>query len=201
MIDYTDAESVFAYGRVLNPTANEEAVVNTLITAASRYVDNQCSQNFSFTSYTNKMYTPRIDVEGTLILYLPCPVVTSLTSITIRAGNVPLTQPINFLGTGAQYDIIENEFGSKVLVYGFSMVPYRNTILRAYVTWSGGWTALNQIPSDFSKMMTQLVWYNFKQREAPFDRTAIPEMGIITLPGSVPPNVLDTMKKFKWWYQ
>lgn len=201
MIDYTTASDVFAYGKVFNPTTEETAVMEDLVTAVSRYVDNQCSQKFSYATYEKQIFTPRIDVEGTLLFFFPSPTISSVTSIALRSGNVPLTTPINILGTGVEYDIIENNYGSKMMVYGYSMRAYRNSVLRAYVSWSGGWANLSEVPDEFQKMMWQLVWFNYKQREAPFDRTAVPEMGIITMPGSVAPNVLDTMLKFRWWYK
>lgn len=200
-IDYTTATDVFDYGNVRNPTTTDTAVMEKIITAVSRKADKVCVQKFSLTSYTNVIYTPRIDVNGTLILYLPAPTVTSLTSITLRAGNVPLTQPINYIATGVQYDIVENAFGSKVLVYGYALTAYRNVTMRAYVTWSGGWAIRAEIPYDFQFAIQRWCWFAYKQREAPFDRTAVPEMGIITIPGSIPPDVMDVLNRYTWYYQ
>jgi len=200
-IDYTTASNVFSYGKVYNPTLDETAVMNQIVTAVSRRIDKDCVQQFSLTTYTNVILTPRIDVEGTLILYLPSPTITTLTSVTLRTGNIPLTQPINYLGTGAQYDIINQSYGSKVLIYGFTMTPYRNSILRAYVSWAGGWANLNEVPSDFEMAARIYAWYAYKQREAPFDRTAIPEMGIITLPGSTPAAVTQVLNRYTWYYR
>lgn len=200
-IDYTTAADVFAYGRVLTPTVAETAVMESVITAVSRKADKTCVQQFSLTTYTNYILTPRIDVEGSLILYLPSPTVTSLTSVTIRTGNVPLTQPINFIQTGVQYDVIPNSFGSKVVIYGFAMSPYRERILRAYVSWSGGWVNIAAIPDDFKFAIDRWCWFAFKQREAPFDRTAVPELGIVTIPGAIPSDVTDVLNRYTWYYR
>jgi hypothetical protein len=200
-IDYTTASDVFAYGKVANPTSAETAVMEDFITAVSRKADNTCVQRLSYTVYTNKILTPRIDVSGTLILYLPSPTITSLTSVTMRTGNVPLTQPINFIQSGVQYDIVEQSFGSKVIIYGYPMTPYRESILRAYVTWAGGWANLAAVPYDFQFAIQRWTWFAYKQREAPFDRTAVPELGIITIPGSIPPDVTDVLNRYTWYYR
>lgn len=200
-IDYTTVEDVFAYGRVLNPTESETAVMEQVITAVSRKADKTCVQQFSHTTYTNRIFTPRIDVSGTLIIYLPTPTITTLTSVTMRAGNIPLTQPINFIQSGVQYDIVENAFGSKVLIYGYPMNPYRETILRAYVSYTGGWLTLLEVPEDFQWAIQQWAWFVYKRREAPLERTAIPELGIITVPGTIPVEVTDTLRRYTWYYQ
>lgn len=199
-IDYTTVQNVFDYGNVLNPTVQETAVMAKTVTAVSRKADKTCVQQFSQTTYTNKMVTPRIDVSGTLILYLPSPTITALTSVVMRAGNIPLTQPINFIQSGVQYDIIQNSFGSKVLIYGYPMNPYRETILRAYVTYTGGWANLLQVPDDFEWAIRQWTWFVYKRREAPLERTAIPELGIVTIPGTIPVEVTDTLNRYTWYY-
>jgi hypothetical protein len=200
-IDYTTATDVFDYGNVRNPTATDTAVMEQIVTAVSRKADKACVQQFSLTTYTNTIYTPRIDVNGTLLLYLPAPTITALTSVTLRAGNVPLTQPINYLGTGVQYDIVNQSFGSKVIIYGFSLTPYRQSTMRAYVSWSGGWANLAAVPYDFEFAIRRWTWFAYKQREAPFDRTAVPEMGIITIPSAIPPDVMDVLNRYTWYYR
>ena len=200
-IDYTTAQSVFDYGKVQTPTVAETAVMSDIITAVSRKADKTCVQKLSYTTYTNYILTPRIDVEGTIIVYLPSPTVAALTSVTFRVGNTPLTQPIKFIQSGVQYDIVENSFGSKVTIYGYASGGYRERVLRAYVSWTGGWVNLSQVPTDFQFAMDRWCWFAFKQREAPFDRTAIPELGIITIPGAIPGDVTDVLNRYTWYYR
>jgi hypothetical protein len=200
-IDYTTVTDVFAYGDVRSPNLIETAVMADVITAVSRKVDKTCVQQFSYTTYTNVIYTPRIDVAGTLILYLPAPTIAALTTITLRAGNVPITQPINFAGTGVQYDTIDNGFGSKALIYGFAMNPYREMIMRAYVTWAGGWANLAAVPFDFQFAVTRWSWWEYKRREAALTTTATPEFGQISVQGAVPGEVTDVLNRYTWFYR
>lgn len=200
-IDYTTADEVFIYGDVRNPNLVQTAVMEKIITAVCRKVDKTCVQQFSYNEYTNVIYTPRIDVEGTLILYLPAPTITTLTTINLRTGNVPVIQPINFAGTGVQYDTINNGFGSKVLIYGFAMNRYRESIMRAYVTWAGGWATLADIPSDFQLAATRWSWWEYKRREAALTTTATPEFGQISIQGAVPEEVTDILNRYTWYYR
>ena len=198
-IDYTSATAVFAYGNVLSPTAGETAVMSNIVTAVSRKADQICTQNFSYQVYTNVILTPRIDVEQTFILFLPCVKVTQLDAITLRIGNNPVTQSIQFASSGYQYDIINNDFGARVYIYGLALGGIRENILRSYVSWRGGWAAQNEIPADFEFAIKRWAWFSYKQREAPFDRTAIPEMGIVTLPGTTPADVTEIMNRYTWF--
>jgi hypothetical protein len=200
-IDYTTVTDVFAYGDVRNPNLVETAVMADIITAVSRKVDKTCVQQFSYTTYTNVIYTPRIDVEGTLILYLPAPVITSITTINLRVGNVPTLLPIDFSGNNVQYDIVNQSFGSKVNIFGFTMTPYRQTTMRSYVTWAGGWANLAAIPSDFQFAVTRWAWWEYKRREAPMTTSATPEFGQISVQGTLPSEVTDVLNRYTWFYR
>jgi hypothetical protein len=40
----------------------------------------------------------------------------------------------------------------------------------------------------------------YQQRSAPMQTTAVPELGMITLPAAVPPDVMDVLKRYAWWW-
>lgn len=197
-ISYTTAQDVFNYGEVFTPTVAATAEMESIISAVSRKADKICTQKFSYTTYTKQMLRPRIDVEGTFIVFLPCVNVTSMTEVTLRIGNNPVTQTLNFLSSGIQYDIESYSFGSRLFVYGFAFTAYRESIMRAYVTYAGGWSTIADIPEDFQFAINRWAWYAYKQRESPFDRTAVPEMGIITLPGTTPPDITEVLNRYTW---
>jgi hypothetical protein len=71
---------------------------------------------------------------------------------------------------------------------------------RAYATYTGGWATLADVPEDFHLATTRLVWFTYQQRAAPMNSTAVPELGIITLPASIQPDILDVYKRYTWWY-
>ena len=59
---------------------------------------------------------------------------------------------------------------------------------------------LAAVPEDFHLATTRLAWFTYQQRAAPMNSTAVPELGIITLPASIQPDILDVYKRYTWWY-
>ena len=196
-MDYTTAADVFEYGEVEAPTNNQTAVMNKVVTAVSRRIDKICKMNFSYATYTNQIVPVRINVDGLLALYINSPTISSVTSVSIRAGNFPTVLPLQISNA-----VLEpNYYGSKIMFYGLDYYGMRElTTLRAYASYTAGWQTANDIPYDFWLASTQLAWFVFKQRAAPMNSTAVPEFGIITLPASIQPDILDVFKRYTWWY-
>lgn len=196
-MDYTTTADVFTYGDVAAPSANQTAVMNQIVTAVSRRVDNMCSMKFSYATYTNRQIPIRIGVDGLLVLYVDSPTITTLTSAKIRMGNTSVLTPLDLTNAGIE----EHGYGTKVLLFGDSYYPIRETMtLKAYATYNGGWATLPAVPEDFQFAMRRFCWYVYEQRATPMNSTAVPELGIITLPAAVPPDVMDTFKRYAWWW-
>jgi hypothetical protein len=196
-MDYTTSADVFAQGEVLAPTANQTAVMNTIVTAVSRRVDKMCVMQFGQATYTNQRVPIRISVDGLVSLYINSPNLTACTSATIRVGNIPSLLPLNVSNA-----VLEaNDYGSKIQFYGLDYSGIREvSILRAYVSYTAGWASLASIPDDFHLAVTQLAWYTYQQRAAPMNATAVPELGIITLPASIQPYIKDVLNRYTWYY-
>jgi len=196
-MDYTTSADVFAQGEVLAPTANQTAVMNAIVTAVSRRVDKMCVMQFGQATYTNQRVPIRISVDGLVSLYINSPNLTACTSATIRVGNVPSLLPLNVSNA-----VLEaNDYGSKIQFYGLDYSGIREvSILRAYVSYTAGWASLAGIPDDFHLAVTQLAWYTYQQRAAPMNATAVPELGIITLPASIQPYIKDVLNRYTWYY-
>jgi hypothetical protein len=196
-MDYTTTSDVFAYGDVEAPSVAQTAVMGKVITAVSRRVDKICSMNFSTATYTNRKVPVRIAVDGMCTLYVNSPTITTLTGATIRIGNQPTKLPIDL--TNAEVD--EYAFGSKISVYGSDYGPVREVYnLKAYATYTGGWANTAAVPYEFKLAVEQLAWFTYQQRAAPMTSTAVPELGIITIPASIQPYILDVLKRYTWWW-
>jgi len=196
-MDYTTTADVFAYGDVAAPSVNQTAVMTSIITAVSRRVDQICSMKFSYGTYTNRQLPIRIGVDGLLVLYVDSPTITTLTSAKIRMGNTSVLTPLDLTNAGIE----EHGYGTKILLFGDSYYPIRETMtLKAYATYNGGWATLNAVPADFQLAVKRFSWYVFSQRATPMNSTAVPELGIITIPAAVPPDVMDTFKRYAWWW-
>lgn len=196
-MNYTTTADVFAYGDVAVPSANQTAVMTSIITAVSRRVDKICSMNFSYDTYANRQTPIRIGSDGLLVLYVDSPTITTLTSATIRMGNTSVLTPLDLTDAGIE----EHGYGTKILLFGNSYFPIRETTtLKAYVTYNGGWATLAAVSEEFQLAVKRFSWYVYQQRATPMNSTAVPELGIITLPAAIPPDIMDVFKRYAWWW-
>lgn len=196
-MDYTTTADVFAYGDVQAPSVNQTAVMNKFVTAVSRKVDKICTMNFSHQTFTNKLTTVRVTNDGVLTLYANSPTIDSVTSVNLRAGNNNALLPVNI----ENMEILSYNYGTKMSVYGLDYYLVRELrTLRAYASYTGGWTTLADVPEDFQFAMQRFTWFAYQQRSAPMQATAVPELGMITLPAAVPPDVMDVLKRYAWWW-
>ena len=85
-------------------------------------------------------------------------------------------------------------------MFGQNFYRFREDKLRLKATCAGGWPTLADIPKDFKLAAQMYAWFVFKKREAPMQTTAVSEMGIITLPATVQPEIMDTFKRYTWWW-
>jgi hypothetical protein len=196
-MDYTTTADVFTYGDVQVPSVNQTAVMNEIVTAVSRRVDKICSMNFSRRTFTNKLTSVRVTLDGVLTLYANSPTITSVSTVNLRAGNTPALLPVNI----ENIDIQEYGYGSKLSLYGFDYMQFRELrTFKAYMTYTGGWATLAEVPEEFQLAVTRLVWFTYQQRAAPMQATAVPELGVITLPASIQPDIMDVLKRYAWWW-
>lgn len=196
-MDYTTTADVFSYGDVQVPSANQTAVMNKIVTAVSRRVDKICSMNFSGNTFTNKLTAVRVTLDGVLTLYANSPTITTVSSVNLRAGNTIGLLPVNI----ADMEILSYGYGSKMSLYGLDYMQFRELrTLKAYMSYVGGWLTLAEVPYEFQLAVTRLVWFVYQQRAAPMQATAVPEFGVITLPASIQPDIMDVLKRYAWWY-
>ena len=196
-MDYTTTADVFSYGDVQVPSANQTAVMNEIVTAVSRRVDKICSMNFSRNTFTNKLTAVRVTLDGVLTLYANSPTITTVSSVNVRASNTIGLLPINI----ANMEILSYGYGSKMSVYGLDYMQFRELrTLKAYMSYTGGWLTLAEVPEEFQLAVTRLVWFVYQQRAAPMQATAVPEFGVITLPASIQPDIMDVLKRYAWWW-
>lgn len=195
-MDYTTTADVFTYGDVSAPSANQTAVMTEIVTAVSRRIDKMCLMNFSYTTYTNAPFPIRIDKDGLLTFYVPSPTVTTLTNASLRIGNQAGMLPLDI----SNAEIEPHVFGTKIMLFGQDFFRFREEKLRLKATCAGGWAALNAVPLDFRLATEMYSWFTYQKRAAPMQTTAVPELGIITLPATVQPEIMDTFKRYTWWW-
>lgn len=195
MIDYTTAADVFAYGNSLGTATtpvNEGTVMGNLITGMSRGIDRYCNQVFSGATYTDQVLRAQVDLDGVLTCYPPVPAITSISAASYRGGASARSIEL----ATSDLDIEQNTFGCVVRVLNRSFVELRGARLQMRLTYVGGWAALSDVPADFVWAMRALCWWAYQKRSAPTEKTAIPEMGVLVIPGNWPGHIKQMFKNY-----
>lgn len=195
MIDYTTASDVFAYGNSLGTATtpvNEAGVMADLVTGMSRGIDRYCNQVFCANTYTNELLRAQVDLDGVLTCYPPVPSITSISAASYRSG-----ASASYLDLQASdLDVEQNTFGCVVRVLSRGFLAYRGMRLQMRLSYTGGWAALSDVPADFEWAMRALCWWAYQKRSAPTEKTAIPEMGVLVIPGNWPGHIKHMFKNY-----
>jgi hypothetical protein len=187
-IDYTTSANVLAYGKSQGGSAGEPALLVDLVTAVSRKVDEYCHQNFSAGAVTDERVYALIDAAGVLLAYPPVPTVSTISAATLRVGNTTTTTDL----VAADWDIENRHDGAILRLFGRDYRAQRSSRPPALVlSYTGGWTDLDDVPADFEWLVRRACWWEYKKREAPMEKTAIPEMGMVIVPQSWPIDLIQ----------
>jgi hypothetical protein len=193
-IDYTTSANVLAYGKSLGASAGEPELLTSLVTAVSRKVDEYCHQAFSAGTVADARVYALIDASGVLLAYPPVPTVTSVTSASLRVGNTTTTTDL----VAADFDIEDRTDGAILRLFGHDYRSVRSSRPPALVlSYTGGWTDLGDVPADFEWLVRRACWWEYKKREAPMEKTAIPEMGMVIVPQSWPIDLIQGFAPYK----
>lgn len=195
MIDYTTADSVFAIGNAKNPSTQEQALMQDVVTAISRQVDIWLSQNFAAQTYTDLvMRYPQIDADGILQCWLPCPVASAPTAIAWKIAASPTWTDIS----SATVDLFASNSGCQLRIVSPNLIWARTYRVLMKVSFTGGWASLSEVPADFEYACRRLCWMEYKKRDqADQGKTAIPQLGVIVTPGAWPADVRRAFSGYK----
>lgn len=195
--NYCSANEVFGYG---NDAGNSTDPVNQaafmeekIIPAVSRAIDRYCGQAFSLETYTDLILRAVVDPDGVLTVYPPCPTMAEPTAAEYRAGNSASWLSLG----GGTVDIEEQPHGCVLRWLGLSLLDIRFGRIQVKTSFTGGYADMSAMPDDLRLAAMGLCWYEFKRREAVQDKTAIPELGMVIIPGSWPANYRRTLDHFK----
>ena len=192
--DYTTAQDVFAYGNSAGTATdpiNEAALMADLITGMSRSIDTYCNQQFSLATYSSQVLSALIDSDGILTCYPPVPTISAITAADWRQGLSPTHTTLSI----SALDIEEHAFGCVVRSAG-NYLRYRGGRISMRLSYTGGWANLAAVPSDFEWAMRCLCWWAYQKRSAPTEQTAIPELGVLVIPGNWPPHIVGMFRNY-----
>jgi hypothetical protein len=194
--DYCTAYEVFALGNdagnSIDPVNQAGVMEEQIIPAVSRAIDRYCGLFFSAETYTNYVLRGVVDKDGVLTAYPPVPTMTDPTA-EYRAGNSASWLSIS----GATVDVEEKPHGCVVRWLGFDLSLIRFSRIQVRASFTGGYADINALPDDLRLACQGICWYEFKRREAVQDRTAIPELGMVIIPGQWPSNYRKMLDHFR----
>lgn len=193
MVDYCTLAQVKRSLSTTNSTNPNYGATDTLleemITESSREIDDYCKRHF-YESYATRNYDaiyPRVDLQT---LYLD----EDLLALgTIANGNG---------------DVIPN--GSVVLYpanespkYAIRVLP--NTTWQYTTNWeqaisvegTWGFNTGTTAPANIQRACIRLVTWRFKQRDAPFETVAFPEVGAVSVPSAMPEDVARMLDNYR----
>lgn len=193
--DYTTSANVFAYGNSAGTgtdPVNESTVMGQLVTGMSRALDVYCNQAFSLANYVDQRLRAVVDAEGVLTCYPAVPVVASISAAAYRLGSSSSWVELST----SQLDTEENTFGCVVRTLDQNFLAQRGGRLQMRLSYVGGYADFAALPSDFEWNVRRLCWWAYKKREAPIEKTAIPEMGVLLIPSSWPKDIREALRSY-----
>jgi hypothetical protein len=164
----------------------------SLVTGMSRAIDTYCSQNFSLTTYTLEVHRAVIDMDGVLTCYPNVPTMTTPTAGDWRLGKSSSWSALS----PANLDVEINPFGCVVRNVNSNLLAYRGARVEMRLSYTGGYADLASLPSDFEWAMRGLCWWAYQKRSAPNDTTAIPDLGVLIIPGNWPPHIKAAFRPY-----
>lgn len=194
--DYTTPERVFAYGSsagTATDPVDESAIMADLVSGMSRAIDTYCNQAFSLDTYAQQSVRGVVDQYGVLTAYAGVPSISAITAADYGGGNV--YTPLNV----SELAIEAHGFGTVVRTFGSGYGSLRNARVGVRLSYSGGWANLSEVPPDFEWAMRSLCWWAYQKRSAPSDRMAIPDLGVLIIPGSWPPHIKKLFAPYVRW--
>lgn len=190
MADYCTLAQVREYAdfkKIAN--VDDDDLIDRLITAASKRIDIYTGRTFAERSETRKFDAVR-DVEKRRLWVdddlLEITTVTNGDGTTVTASEYVL-EPSN---ESPKYAIKLLSSSSQSWTY--------NTDSEQAISVNGKWGyKLGTVPpSDIEHAAIRLTTWYYQQREAPFETVAFPELGAVTVPQAMPPDIVAILNNY-----
>lgn len=169
----------------------DDGLIEGLITACSRMVDQHCQQGFGRRTLDSEACAGAVDAYGRLSVWVPAPSVVEVTGLTFRSPARPgvVTVPAADLWWDDQ------PCGVVLRTDSLSWGHYRGGRLSCRLSGVVGWLE-SEIPADFELQVRKLVFWAYKRRETAAEKTAIPDLGVVIIPQAWPPDIKDGLKDY-----
>ncbi|MHC4301324.1 MAG: head-tail connector protein [Planctomycetota bacterium] len=190
MADYCTLAQVREYTNFKNASnTDDDALINDLITRASKRIDTYTGRTFTERTETRLLDAVR-DVDGRRLWVdddlLEITTVTNGDGTAVTASEYVL-EPSN---ESPKYAI-------KLLASSSQSWTY-NTDSEQAISVNGKWGyQLGTVPPyDIQHAAIRLTAWYYQQREAPFETVAFPELGAVTVPQAIPPDIVSSLNNY-----
>lgn len=191
-MDYTDLARVKAALRATETA--DDAVLASLITAASRAIDRHCTgapnsdDYFALADVTDEILFARVDAIGALALYPHKAIVNSVASVSYRFNPAD-----DWLA--ANSDSWWNA-GSMVQVHAGLTV---RRLVQVKVSYNGGFGAtVGALPADVVEACTVLAIRYYREAATGLtDSIGVAELGTLMYTKALPVRVIDLLRPYK----
>jgi hypothetical protein len=197
--DYTLPADVFAFGNsagTATSPVNEATVMASLVTAMSRALDAYCNQYLSLTTYTQQILRALVDQDGVLTCYPAVPTMSIPTAADFRVTPSSGWTALATSNLDVEIDIEEGKAGCVLRVLNTNYAVYRGRRMQMRISYAGGWADLASVPKDFEWATRALCWWAYQKRSATADKTAIPDLGVLVIPGNWPGYIRDMFRNY-----
>ena len=200
-MDYTTydrfMQELGSHRSTLNPST-DKSLVDALITAASRWVDRECTGSadpdaidyFLSETKTDQQLQGRVDRNGMILCYPRKPIVTAVSAMSYKAR---IQDPWTAVDTAEI-----NLAGGRVEAYPTGITF---NLARAFVkmTYTGGLAASTAgLPADLIELTTILAIRLYREAETGLtDAIGVAELGTLVYTQAIPVRVKAMMQPFK----
>lgn len=175
-------------------TADDDALIATLIAAAQQAIDTHCNRTFEATGDTTRSFSVDGDVDGRIV-WLD----EDLAAITTVTSNADASSPDTL--TSADY-----------VTKPRNRTPYYALVLKTSsdfdwdyindpedgIEITGKWAYSETAPDDIKQWCIRLASYYYRQKDSQvFDVTAVPDAGVITVPQGLPADVRQGLRHYR----
>lgn len=193
--DYCTPAEAFGYGGSAGNSSdpiNEQAMMADVVTACSRAIDTACHQTFYRETYTDQRYRARIDRSGILTIAVGVPTIASITAASYRVeGGLSWLSP-----DLSEADTEEHPYGTIVRFLTSGLLGVRGGRVDVKLSFTGGYASASVMPADLRWACKAAAWYEYQRRSAPLDKTAMPSMGIVIIPGDWPKHITSKLAAY-----
>ncbi len=190
---YVTLNDVKLYRGIATTTTSDDALLTVLIGRAEKQIDNYCHRTFQAPSTAAVHYYDAIcDVsDDRRTLYLDDDLASITTIVNGDGKTITSTAYVPEPRNATPYHAI------RLTRNAYGLWTWEDTPEDA-ITVTGRWGYATTAPDDIKQATIRLVSYLYAQKDASvFDVTAMPDMGVMTVPQGMPRDVREILEPYR----